>query len=106
MKRELATIKKDIGVIKDEIVKLQETDRRIAASVSRLEGRMDGVERRLAETATKDDVSRIIGHIVAFTRDVEGARRDRLLSSDAYMRHQYRLDDHENRLSRLESKRS
>lgn len=103
MKKELAALKSSFET---ETAKLHQTDRRIAASVVRLEAKVDRIEDRLADMATKDDVSRIIGHIVAFTKDVEAAQRDRALSSDAYMRHQDRLEDHEKRLSRLESKKS
>lgn len=90
------------GEMQAEIAKLHATDARIAASAVRLEGRMDKLE---ATVATKDDISRVISHIVSFSRDVEAAQRDRISSSNAYMSHQRQLEDHEARLSRLEGRK-
>jgi predicted nuclease with TOPRIM domain len=102
IKAEMRDMRSGFAGLTAEVVKLRETDHRIAAAVVRLDSRVGRVEERLAETATKEDVSRIIGHIVSFGRDVEAAQRDRVSASDAYMRQQRQLEDHESRLSRLE----
>lgn len=54
----------------------------------------------------KSDLKRILAYLESFSGVIEAARTDRKAASDLYMMHQDRLDEHERRLARLESKKS
>jgi hypothetical protein len=53
--------------------------------------------------ATKEDLKVIKAQLDDFTGDILAARRDRALQSESFMSGQRRLDDHERRITRLET---
>lgn len=96
----IEAMKQDIEQLKTDMTDVRGTTRRIVATLVRLEGKVDAIAGRMA---TKDDLNPIKGQLDDFTADIQAARRDRALQSDAYMAHQTRLDDHEARLKRIET---
>ena len=96
----IEAMKQDIEQLKTDMTDVRGTTRRIVSTLVRLEGKFDDMAERMA---TKDDLNRIKGQLDDFTADIQAARRDRALQSDAYMAHQTRLDDHEARLKRIET---
>ena len=96
----IEAMKHDIEQLKTDMTDVRGTNRRIVATLVRLEGKFDDMAGRMA---TKDDLSAIKGQLDDFTADIQAARRDRTLQSDSYMAHQKRLDDHEARIKRIET---
>ena len=89
MKRELTELKTDVEDIKS-------VNRRIIATLVRLEGKVDDMGERMA---TKDDIGRVMNHIDGLGAKVEDFNF-RLAAQG------YALDDHDKRLKKLETKRS
>lgn len=77
--------------------------RRMIATLVRLEDKMDDMAERMA---TKDDIRVMNSRLDDFTADIQAARRDRALQSETFMAGQRRLDDHELRITRLETRKS
>ncbi|MFI5347065.1 MAG: hypothetical protein ACHQ51_11890 [Elusimicrobiota bacterium] len=99
----IEAMKKDIEQVKTDMTDVRGTTRRIVSTLIRLEGKVDDISGRMAtEIATKLDLNGIKNQLDDFTADIQAARRDRALQSDAYMAHQKRLDDHEARITRIE----
>lgn len=96
----IEAMKQDIERLKTDMTDVRGTTRRIVATLVRLEGKFDDMAERMA---TKDDLNVIKTQLDDFSADIQAARRDRALQSDAYMAHQTRLDDHETRLKRIET---
>jgi len=100
----IEAMKQNIEQLKTDMTDVRGTTRRIVSTLVRLEGKFDDMAERLAtEMATKGDINVIKNQLDGFTADIQAARRDRALQSDAYMAHQTRLDDHEARLKRIET---
>ncbi|OGS38305.1 MAG: hypothetical protein A2506_09985 [Elusimicrobia bacterium RIFOXYD12_FULL_66_9] len=96
-------MKQDIERLKTDMTDVRATSRRIVATLVRLEGKVDDMAGRMATT---EDINVIKTQIDDFTGDSQAARRDRALQSESFMTHQKRLEEHEARLTRLETRKS
>lgn len=67
-------------------------NKRIIGTLVRLEGKFDDMAERMA---TKDDVAELRGQVAGLAGKVDDMRLD-------WAKHHVRLDDHEQRLGRLE----
>lgn len=82
---------------------VEATVRRTAIEVSNLKG--DVLEMRL-DMATKHDLASHDKKLAGFISEVETCRKERKLAERSYLRHEDRLDDHQKRLARLETRRT
>jgi uncharacterized coiled-coil DUF342 family protein len=96
-------MKRDIERLKSEVADLRGTDRRIAMTLLRLEEKVDGIVERMA---TKADLNVINARLDGFSADIQAARRDRALYSEGFMAHQRKLEEHEARILRVETRKS
>jgi hypothetical protein len=96
-------MKRDIERLKTDMVEVRGTNRRIIATLVRLEGKVDDI---VGQMATKDGLDVIKNQLDDFTADIQAARRDRALQSKSCMAHQRRLDEHEARITRIETRKS
>jgi chromosome segregation ATPase len=78
------------------------TARRTAIVVAKLQEDVTDIK---LEMATKRDISQQNGRLSALATEIENSRKERILAEKSYMRHEHRLDDHQERLSRLETRR-
>jgi hypothetical protein len=100
-------MKQDIEQLKTDMTGVRGTNRRIVATLVRLEGKVDDIVGRMAaELATKTDLNVIKNQLDDFTADIQAARRDRTLQSESYMAHQKQLEDHEARIKSIETRES
>jgi chromosome segregation ATPase len=105
--RRFEQVDRRFGKADDRFDSLEGIARRTAIQVAKLTGDVSDIKVTIAtKMATKDDLSLIHTRLDAFLPEIEASRRERALHSDAYMLHQNRLNQHERRLSRLESERA
>ena len=97
--------------------KIERLEVKSDSSVQRLDDKIDRLAVEVIKTqadvreikesmATKDDVSRIMGAIDAFSKQSERGDRAMVLHGQALTEHGVKLQDHDRRIASLESSRS
>lgn len=89
-------MKQDVQKLKTDVAELRGTDRRIALTLTRIEGKVDGVKR---DMVTRDDFSTLMKRMDGFSGMLQDSRWD-------WGKQKVRLDEHERRISSLETKRA
>ena len=97
-----ATMGKRFERVETELADVKNTGRRTAAVVAKLQEDVTDIK---LEMATKRDIALQNSRMSAVATEIENSRKERALAEKSYMRHESRLDDHQERLSRLETRR-
>lgn len=93
----------DIQKLKKDMAEVRATERGIAAALTRIEVKVDGIAE---EMATKTELRAVRHQIESFTGLVEASRAERKISDETFSDVRKTLQDHEARLIRLEPKKS
>lgn len=98
--KKLAT-KAELKALDSRAGRLEDITKNMALDMVRMRGDIDDIKERMA---TKDDINRILGAIDAFAGEARDYRRKDLERGQMMMKHDDKLQDHENRLTTLETK--
>lgn len=103
----LEEMKQDIQKLKRDMAEVRATERGIAAALTRIEGKADGIaEHMVTKLATKEQVDKLTKQMDDFSGVVVAARDERKIADETFSDVRKTLQDHEARLIRLEPKKA
>ncbi|MBU2573755.1 MAG: hypothetical protein KKH28_06755 [Elusimicrobia bacterium] len=97
-KGDLAAVKSEL---KNDITRLEEIAKTNTLDISRIKEDVGGIRETMA---AKDDINRVMNSIDRFAAEYISYRNRDILRGDEIMKHGDRLNDHEARLQKLETK--
>ena len=94
-------MKRVIEKLQSEVAELRGTDKRIAKSLIRLEGKMDRFAVSVIDTV-KGEMGTMKKQLDDFTGEVQASRRERALQDKSFWELKERLEDHQSRLDKIQ----